>query len=200
VSALIRVFLAGEGKNELGGRIGPPAFHKPEKRGALEALLLRVRANGWEIGGAREWKSYRKFRARGVIDAEAHAVVGAALDAREAECHVLAFCRDQDKDEDRNTAIAKGMQCAGDSPRLIGGVAIPTLEGWILGLLAEEKTESLSPKQAAKRLVELGVPEKDTDAMVAVIENAEMNKVPADAESLRNWLLQARTAMSDLAP
>lgn len=195
MSAPIRVFLAGEGNNDLGGRSGSQVYDNPQRPGVLEALLRRIRENGWEIGGACQWKNIRKYKAHGAVDADAQAVLGAALDAREALCQILAFCRDRDKDENRAAAITKGMEKIDDSLTVIGGLAIPTLEGWILALLGQAKTESLTPKQAVKRLVELGVGEKDTDAMVQVTENADLDQVPKDAVSLQNWLKQAETAM-----
>ncbi len=196
----VKIFLAGEGKNELGGRIGPAAFHKPEKRGVLEALLQNIRANGWNIGGAREWKSFRHYKVKGVVDAETRAVMRAALDAREANCQVLVFCRDRDKDEGRHDAIEKGIQRVvsdgNSSLDVIGGLAIPTLEGWILALLAHSQTDLLSPTRAAQNLVAAGVPAKDTDAMVRVVDDANLATLPMEAESLRRWLDRAREAMA----
>lgn len=200
MSGPIRIFLAGEGKNELGGRIGHPSFQNPKQRGVLETLLRKVRENGWEIGGIRQWSQIRKYKARGIVDEEARAVLGAALDAREAQCQILAFCRDKDKDGSRGAAITNGMQNVGDSLDVIGGLAIPTLEGWMLALLRQAKTELLTPKQAEKRLAELGVAEKDTDAMVQAAENASLDDVPKDAESLLNWLNQAKTVMTRHMP
>lgn len=201
----VKVFLAGEGKNELGGRIGPAAFHNSDKRGVLEALLEKVRAKpGWVVEGAREWKSYRKFTARGIVDAETRAVMGAALDAREANCQVLAFCRDRDKDIGRKDAIEDGMKRLahdGSSPLgVIGGVAIPTLEGWVLALMSQSRTDSLSPARAAEKLIELGVPAKDTDAMVRIVDQSNLDAVPVDAQSLRRWLERARDVMARHVP
>ncbi len=199
MSEAIRVFLAGEGKNELGGRIGPPSFHNPDKRGVLEALLRKIRNYGWEIGGAREWKSYRKFKARGIVDAETRAVLGAALDAREANCHVLAFCRDQDNDASRHEAIETGIKyLANDESSaldVIGGIAVPTLEGWILALLARRKTDLMSPTRARESCIAAGIPDKDTDAMVRIVEDANIDMLPDDATSLRRWLDRARAVL-----
>lgn len=204
MSSVIHVFLAGEGKNELGGRIGPPAFHNPDKRGVLEAILRKIRENGWEVGGAVEWRRIRKFKARGQINEEARAVLGAALDAREANCHVLAFCRDRDKDETRHDAIEEGIrqvfQNNGANLDVIGGVAVPTLEGWILAFLTHRKTDSLSPTRAQENLIAAGVPAKDTDVMVAVVDEAQLHAVPEDAESLRRWLDRAREVMNRRCP
>ncbi len=38
----VRVFLSGEGSNELGSRFGHPSFQSDERPGVLHALLSRV--------------------------------------------------------------------------------------------------------------------------------------------------------------
>lgn len=204
MNAPIKVFLAGEGKNELGGRIGPPAFHNPDQRGVIEALLQKICPDGWVVGGACEWKRIRKFKAHGPVDAETRAVLGAALDARESQCHVLAFCRDQDKDENRQRAIDTGIervqQGHPSSPAVIGGIVIPKLEGWILALLCYAKTEAMSPNRADEKLVEHGVAAKDTEAMVRIVDEANLNVVPPDATSLHQWLARARVVMQPSLP
>lgn len=204
MSRPVKVFVVGEGKNELGGRIGPPSYHDHEKRGVIEALLLKVRAHGWEIGGCCEWKRIRKFKAKGHIDSETRNVLGAALDAKEANCPVLAFCRDRDNDEGRCAAIEAGIRVAVETiyspPDIIGGVVIPTMEGWILALLARRKTDSLSPVRAAKDLQDLGIAEKDTAAMVKVVDDANLDAVPNDAMSLHQWLNRAREVMARHVP
>jgi hypothetical protein len=193
------VFLAGEGSNELGSRVGHPAYHTDERPGVLAALLTRVQPNGWEVGGARDWKSIRKFRARGASHADTHNVLGAVLDAKEAGCEVLAFARDLDRDADREEAIKEGIRRVPDAfpraPDVIGGVAIPTLEGWILALLGQRATETLTPHQAERALTDQGIIAKDGLAMVAVVEEANLDQLPADARSLTAWLAQARAVL-----
>jgi hypothetical protein len=53
----------------------------------------------------------------------------------------------------------------------------------------------MSPTKASGELVKAGVPPKDGAAMVAVVENARLELVPADAESLLRWLAQARATL-----
>lgn len=196
----IRVFLAGEGSNELGSRVGHPAYQSDERPGVLHNLLTRAQTSGWEVGGARDWKSIRKLRVRGASHEDTHNVVGIALDAKEAGCEVLAFSRDLDRDIARRDAIKEGLQripfiLTTGAPEVIGGVAVPTLEGWILALLGERATEELTPKQAEAALASRGVAAKDGPAMARVAEDADLGRIPADAISLTEWLDRAREVL-----
>ena len=49
-----------------------------------------------------------------------------------------------------------------------------------------------------RELVKLGVGEKDTHAMVAVVEAADLTKLPVDAYSLREWLERATAEIPPL--
>jgi hypothetical protein len=196
----LRVFLAGEGSNELGRYADHPAYRDKMKVGVLEALLARVEPTGWEVVGAVKWKDIRKFRMGHAAHADTHNVMGAANDAREAGCEVLAFTRDRDNDMTRPPAIAEGVYRASTamaSVGIVGCCACPTLEGWMLALLGKTGTESMSSTKASAELAAEGIPSKDGAAMVAVVENAELDRVSPDAESLLHWLEQARSKLGD---
>lgn len=196
---VLRVFLAGEGSNELGAHVDHPSYRDSTKIGVLEALLRRVEPAGWEVGGAVQWKGIRKFRVGAAAHADTHNVMGAANDAREAGCQVLAFTRDRDNDMSRPAAIAEGITratIAMTSVGIVGGCACPTLEGWLLALSGKTGTERMSPTKASDELVKAGVRSKDGAAMVAVVENANLEAVPRDAGSLLCWLEQARSTLS----
>jgi hypothetical protein len=195
----IKVFLCGEGSNELGSRVGHRSYQNDERPGVIHVLLLRVQPNGWEVGGACEWKRIRKFRAGKADHEDTHNVLGAALDAKESGCHVLAFSRDLDKDTARKEAVEEGIRRApatlANAPEIIGGVAVPTLEGWILALLGVRRTEDMAPKRAAETLAQHGVAPKDGTAMVRVVEESNLAQLPSDAASLRLWLSRAETIL-----
>lgn len=195
----VKVFLAGEGANELGSRIGHPAYQSDARPGVLCALLKRVQADGWVVGAARDWKSIRKFKAGGGGHADTRNVLGAARDALEAGCEVLAFSRDQDRDPERREAVEDGIRLVSEritgAPEVIGGVAVPTLEAWILALLGTRNTEQLTPKWAEEELVDRGMKAKDGDAMVEVVEAANLDAIPDDAQSLSTWLGRARAVL-----
>jgi hypothetical protein len=191
----VRVFLSGEGSNELGSRVGHASFQSDDRPGVLHTLLARVQATGWEVGGARTWKRIRKYRAGKTDHEDTRNVLGVALDAKEAGCEVLAFSRDADRDPGRAQAVEEGIARVPatftSAREVIGGVAVPTLEGWILALLETRGTEALSPKRAEEALAAKGVARKDGAAMVRSVEEADLAKTPGDAQSLRLWLKRA---------
>ena len=198
-SGKVRVFLAGEGSNELGGYFGHRTWHRDDRPGVLQALLTRVQATGWEVGGARDWKSIRKFQARKAGHADTRNVLGVALDAKDVGCEVLAFSRDQDREPERRDAVEEGVRLVPeqirDAPEVIGGVAVPKLEGWILALRGARGTEQLSPRRAEEDLERLGVAVKDGEAMVQVVEEADLEAIPQDAASLTTWFDRARAVL-----
>lgn len=197
----VKVFLAGEGSNELGSRSGHPSYQSDDRPGVLYALLLRVQPTGWQVIGARDWKSIRKYRAGKASHADTHNVLGAALDAIEAHGDVLVFSRDLDNDSAREAGVNEGIAqipSISQHLRVIGGVAIPKLEGWILALLGEKGTEELSPSGAEAALVKREVARKDGMAMADVVASAELDKIPPDARSLRSWLSRAQAVLPAL--
>lgn len=193
----IRVFLSGEGNNELGSYAGLPEYRTDDALGVLHALLKKIEPCGWVIGDARVWGSIRKYRAKpGADHQDTHNVLGLALDAIEAKCEVLAFSRDIDKDPKRAAAVEAGIalipKTFAKAPDVIGGVAVPALEAWILALLGHRCSEARNIKEtfAAK-----GVGKKDGPAMVDAVTDADLSRIPADAKSLLRWLDRARTVL-----
>jgi hypothetical protein len=120
------------------------------------------------------------------------------VEARRASAHVVAFVRDADDDPERPTvidaAIAKAKQTFPEV-NVIGGAAVPVLEGWMLALLGAQGTQQLRKAAAQSKLAEMGVPSKNTRAMVEVVSNSDLDRVPTDAESLGKWLALARAAL-----
>jgi hypothetical protein len=102
----------------------------------------------------------------------------------------LVFSRDTDGDEDRTRDIEEGARLAGESFRIMGGVAHPRLEAWILALSGEAHSEDRG--HVDERLARLDVGEKDTAGMVRVAEGADLNALPADAHSLHAWISSVR--------
>jgi hypothetical protein len=194
VSDPVRVFLAGEGKSELGSRAGHPAYQSADQPGVLETLLRRVRAQGWDVGGAREWKSVKSLRV-GIGANETKRVLALALDAAEAGCQVLAFSRDRDNDFDRVAQILSGIEQAraDGAIAIIGAVAVPLIEGWILALRGVRGTENLSPGGASRRLTEAGV--SGARAYADTAASSDLDGLPADAHSLRAWLAAADASL-----
>ena len=201
----ILVFLGGEGRNELGSWAAEPAYQTDNEPGVMKALLLRARPAGWKILGAQVWKRIRKYTDHGRIPAvtrslirgshEERAVLGLVLDAKERGAQVVAFVRDQDDDPDRAEIIAQAIEraCAQFSDiRVVGDTAVPVLEAWILAMMGESGSESLGKVKAQRLLSDRGI----TTTAKMVSEVLEERPVPEDADHLRSWLDQAKTALA----
>jgi hypothetical protein len=194
----VKVYLGGEGKNELGSRAGEPQYQSMEIPGLVETLLRRVKSEGWSVQGATPWKRIRKFRAKGPVSAEERNVLGLVEMACRADASVVAFVRDADGDSERLKIIASAIQKAEEiypSIKVIGGSAIPVLEGWILAMQGEHRTEELSKVGAQQRLRARGI-DKDTRAMTDVAAKLDLKALPQDAYSLNDWLKRAGQVLS----
>ncbi|MBN1609799.1 MAG: hypothetical protein JW940_24415 [Polyangiaceae bacterium] len=205
----VRVFLGGEGRNELGSRSGDPIYQSNEQPGVIQALLGRVQQQGWvPIGGCR-WREIRKYQAKGPTPAEERNVLGLVEKAEREGAEVVAFVRDSDGDKDRPAIIRAAVEKASElfpQTDVIGAAAIPVLEGWILAMLGQHVTEKLGKAGAQSKLELAGIPRKDTAAMVDVVAKAVPEQPPGDASSLKAWLgtaaevLQRRVAAPSAAP
>ncbi len=195
----LRVFLCGEGPCELGSRFGHPTYQHDKEPGVLHCMLEHVQPEGWTIHAARDWKGVRKFQVGRSEHRDMHNVRAAALDAREHGCDMLVFSRDKDSDEERESAVERGIQKAlseVSNLAIVGGVAKPALEGWVLAMLGEHRTEELSTTRATQRLTEQhGIDRKDSRAMANMVERTGLNQIPCDAGSLLRWVERARAAL-----
>lgn len=197
-SVRVRVWLGGEGPSEIGDRdlVGG------ERVGALEALLRKVEPSGWGLEGATRWSRIRKFKVSEAIGrdnhGDIHSIAGLVLEAFEAGCEVVAFSRDVDADERREDAIAEGILLAKAKVpmvAIIGGAAIPALEGWILALLGVRDTEDKSRRKCDELLAERDLDGKHAEDYVAVIEAADLSKIPPGSDALVAWLALARQVL-----
>lgn len=196
----MKVWLGGEGTCELGGRADGD-----DRRGVIEALLLRLESVGWTVVGATRWKYIRKFTARGALQkGENHGdiknVMGLALEAHEAASEVLAFTRDIDADDERMKAIATGLEQAANlfpTLAIIGGGAKPAIEGWVLALRKVSRTDEMSRQRTLEELKAIGISAKSPEEYVAVVEQADLEQqLPGGCDSLVTWLATARGVMA----
>ena len=108
---MIKVFLGGEGANELGTRGQRPPGDDP---GVIETLLRRVRPDGWRVEGAIVWKEIRKYQAGAAAHYPAHGetynVLRLLLLAYERDCKMVVFLRDVDGDEGRQDVTNQSLQ------------------------------------------------------------------------------------------
>jgi hypothetical protein len=195
----VRVFLGGEGRNELGSWAREPVYQDDSESGVVKSLLLKVQDDGWNVVGGRTWKSIRKLRAHGPSPREEQNVRGLVLDALEVKAHLVAFVRDSDGDPRRSEQIGRAIEDAlSDFPRVaaVGGAAVPVLEAWLLALLGETGTELISKAAAQKRLAQRGV--TSTSKMADAVFQASLEGIPPDAKALRSWLAQAKSVLPPL--
>lgn len=202
-SVLLKVFLGGEGNNELGTRAADfPVPEHAQVPGVLETIARKVQPEGWCVGGAIRWCKIHKYQAKGQLDAEARNVLGLVLQAKEAKCDAVLFARDTDGDLDRQASIEKGIEEAhkrfGDYHRIAGGAPHPMLESWVLSLAGVHGAEKMGKDKLTlefkKRDIEL--PKKPTHRYVALTEGANHDRVPPDALSLHTWMQRVRSALA----
>jgi hypothetical protein len=203
-----KIWIVGEGNNELGrhDRSGK------RQRGVLEALLARVCEGGWRCAGKTEWSFIQKFRAGGArMVGPSHGdylnVLGLVLAAYEEASDAVGFSRDVDSDPDREAAVVAALEWIRDKSEwkieVIGGVAKPAMEGWILALRGVPNTEGMSRRRAKEHLTEHDIDLKSTDHYVDVVEEAALGAppdfgLPSGAESLRAWLATAHAVLDRL--
>ncbi len=111
---------------------------------------------------------------------------------------MLAFTRDRDKPKyehrvkEIEAAIA-ALDRDEDGPAIIGAVAIEKLESWLVALAGIAGSEGMTrPEEVLSRR---GIAEKDTEAMLNLVTDAALSRIPADAVSLRTWLDRARAVL-----
>jgi hypothetical protein len=137
---------------------------------------------------ARRWSALPKFRAGDHRSPETRTVRGLAALAAHARCDLLVFSRDADRlvldrVEDVERAIAEI-----NDVRVVGAVAVRTLDAWVLALLGHAGSEDV--RRPKEQLAARGhVTREDR---VAVVEASDLAAVPGDARSLRGWLDRAR--------
>jgi len=193
---MIRLFIAGEGPNELGDWARHPSYREaPLRPGVLTVLLAQAApAENWRIEGAAMWKSLRKYQAGFGLKsgrAEQRNVTALMLRAEEEGVDVVAFSRDRDGDRDREITILDAVsQYAGHVP-IVGGVAVERLESWLLALSGHIGSES--NRRPEQSLSELGI--GTTAEMVAFVEAMGIERIPQDANSLRTWLDRASSVL-----
>ncbi len=197
-----RVFLVGEGPNELGGWAKEPQYVDPDEVGVLQALLEGVAPGAFEVVAARPWSAGgRSFRRGGATTAEARRVAAWFLDAQEKHCDLLVYVRDEDGDSTRAESHAQGRaKGAADHPTVdvVGGLAIQAIEGWLLALRGEPKSERVKARAGKKRVQDAGL--TCTADMVECVRGADLDRLPPDAHSLRAWLDQARAVFTPQQP
>lgn len=198
---MIEVFLAGEGRNELGGWCSEPGYRDDSPTpGVLEALARHVAPSGWRVRDAMQWKNIPKLtvgtKGKGV---ERKTILAARLHATERGCSVLMFSRD--RDGPKNTARQEIEQTLAELANdggiaIVGGVAVERLESWLLALSGCTGTEALRGGKTDHELDTLGVRAKDTAAMVEHVQRCGLASIASDAASLAAWLKRVEDCLA----
>jgi hypothetical protein len=193
----MRVFLAGEGRTELGEWAKqPPYREQPGEKGVLVALIERVADDAATFVDGLLWSKIRKYKAGNHASPEERNVLGLALSARRARCDVVVFTRDRDGSAGRQRDLDAGIRRARElfaDLKMVGGVAIENVEGWVLVLLGFHTGERVSSKKT-KRELETRFGITTVQQMVDAVASAPLDE-PAPG-SLSAWLGLARSVFS----
>jgi hypothetical protein len=201
-----RLWIFGEGNNELGSHDGYGRRH----RGVIEALLQRACSTGWTCAEKREWTSIRKYRAggargRGSAHDDYGNVLGLVFASYEAGCEAVAFSRDFDGDSGREDAVTAALRWiateSGWMVDVIGGVAKPAVEGWILALRGVRDTDAMSRSRTLELLGSFAIDPKSTAHYVDAVDAATLGPPPTfgldpGTESLQSWLATAHRVLT----
>lgn len=197
---MIKVFLAGEGRNELGGWHAERGYRDEQPHlGVLESLARQGVPSGWQVHDAIQWKDIRKLavgtKGKG---ADRKAVLAAHLHAREHGCNALLFSRDRDGYAEREREIQGALLELEADARLAvaGGVCVERLESWLLAVTGRSGSKQLRDGKVDEALTEHGVSAKNTEQMLALIERHGLGAVPPDASSLHAWILRTKAALA----
>ena len=184
-----RVFLGGEGKTDIGNAAAAPAYAHPPVPGVVQALLDRELPGQWVSVGATTWKNIVKFKAGGHKGAERRNVSGLVLSGREAGADLVVFVRDRDGNAQREADIEAEIADLGDVA-VVGGVAIETIEAWVLACDGDEAAEK--HRDPKGELTRRGY--ETTEAKVDVVMEKFAEERLGGAVSLGRWIGRLRAA------
>jgi hypothetical protein len=208
MSRPLRIFLAGEGTNDIGSYAGDQGYWDPQQAGFVGAVIRKVAAilgtTNWEIVGGIPWKKLHRLRGK-ASRSEASAVGAAAFRARDKQhdADLLVFVRDTDGDKNRAAEIREGIAVAvglfgtaRPHEPVVAGIVDPVIEAWALALCGERGCERASKGSVQTRALKAGVGDKSTLALEKVVESADLDAIPGDAADLQEWLAALRAVLA----
>ena len=214
MSRPLRIFLAGEGTNDIGSYAGDQGYWDPQQAGFVGAVIRKVAAmlgtTNWEIVGGIPWKrlcrlDQPKAGARVSQRGDAAAVRQAAFKAtsKAYNADLLVFVRDTDGDKNRAAEIREGIAVAvglfgtaRPHEPVVAGIVDPVIEAWALALCGERGCERASKGSVQTRALKAGVGDKSTLALEKVVESANLERIPDDATDLHEWLTALRAVLA----
>ncbi len=179
--------LAGEGATDIGDYAKERVYwDEPMDPGVLGRLAFRVLPS-LRIIHAVKWCNIRKLSVGGGARGDATSIAKLGVLAVEWNADVVIFARDRDRDMDREKAVELALEefdFAGVA--VAGGTANEESEAWVMACLGEHRSEQHSkPSHVLRKRMNL-------QQMYTVVETANLERLPADARSLRRWLQRVK--------
>lgn len=186
----MKIFIAGEGTDDIGDWAEAPAYLPPTPSGGVvEALLQHFSSASWTIAAGCKWSRIRQHAyGRDLHGRERRRLLGVVDLAIEKGCDAIVFVRDEDGEPGRDEAIEQTIAEVANGwseIHLAGGLAIVDLDSWILALLGGTKSEQT--RNAKDRL-------QDSHSIVTgeqkahAVRTRTLDAIPNDAHSLRRWI------------
>jgi hypothetical protein len=167
-------------------------------------MVERVAGSPANVVGCAVWRNLRKYRAgqRGLPakDGDVRNLQIAQLQAQEARANVLVALRDTDGQTDREAALLAAASTPPTALRTVLGTPHLKLEAWVLACAGTRGAEDLGSQRLNHAMISLGISSKDTGAMVKVVGNCDLSKIPTCATRLRRFLDELRAALSGPTP
>lgn len=149
----MNVFLVGEGKDDIGRWAIDEAYRDTSSLGdgVIGGLARKTAPGGWRVSASRVHSRVPALRVGRHEGGEARKLRGAQQLARDAGCEVLVFARDMDNQyTERSRALRAGQHLTADVGTILALVE-PCIEGWVLELVGERRTQGWSRKAAQAR-------------------------------------------------
>jgi hypothetical protein len=127
----MKVLFVGEGPHD----VGPPDF-APGVRAATGVMPTLAQRVCPAIGGDSVsifWREIPVLPAKPKLKGWAAKVRSSIVLAVKNQCDGIVCVADQDRDADRLTSMNNGASAAGSDQKIVCGVAIESVEAWVLG-------------------------------------------------------------------
>ncbi len=192
---MLRAYLCGEGKHDMGRWALSRRDDTAVGDGVLGTLARRVKPTGWEVANGCQWKrltSLRVGKGEPPLAAKLRQLEQLATDS---DCQAVLFGFDVDNRPERAKALADALTArAPDGLRMAGAAVDPCIEGWVLELRGERPARGWTKAGAQRRVAELGL--DFTAAMEAVVADWNGQREGLSA-GLTSWLVDAEWALSE---
>jgi hypothetical protein len=132
----VRLFVAGEGVDEIGKWSEHSSYRQSSERGDGVLAELFRKKHPATVQDGKAWTEVSHFRA-GIPRGDAHTLAALALAASEAGVDVLVWARDTDGDAVRVAELKSTQEeLRREYPSLlfVGGLPHPAIEAWVIAI------------------------------------------------------------------